>query len=159
MILEHIFNKAYDKNTLEKIKFLSSIYLFRGIKRRDLLYVLENLYEKKYLKGEIIFFKGDIGKALFIVYRGRIGLYRNINGPLVAEVREGEFVGEMALLEEMTRTLTAVALYDSEVFMFYRVNLEKMIKTKPRISSILTYNLACILSSRLRSMIENEQQT
>ncbi len=156
MIFDHFFNRAYDKDTIEKIRFLSNIYLFRGIKKRDLLYILENLYEKKYLKGEVVFYRGDIGKALFIVYKGKLGLYKDINLPAIAEVNNGEFVGEMALLEEMPRTLTAMALTDSEVFMLYKVNLEKMIKTKPRISSLLTYNLACVLSARIRSVVENE---
>lgn len=156
MIWDHFFNRAYDRETVEKVKFLSSVYLFKGIKRRDLLYILENLYDKKYLKGETLFVKGDIGKALYIVYRGKILLYKNINDMPAAEVNEGEFVGEMALIEEMPRTLSAVAAQDTSVFILYRVNLENMIKTKPKIASIISYNLAFVLSSRLRALIENE---
>ncbi|MCX7642104.1 MAG: cyclic nucleotide-binding domain-containing protein [Elusimicrobiales bacterium] len=154
---DRFFNRAYDKDTIDKVKFLSNIYIFKGIRRKDLLYLLENLYEKKYLKGETIFLKGDVGKALFIIYRGKIGLYNtNDMKSLVAEVNDGEFVGEMALLEEMPRTMCAVALQDSDVFMLYKINLENMIKTKPKIASMISYNLACVLSARLRSLIEND---
>ncbi|MCX7905379.1 MAG: cyclic nucleotide-binding domain-containing protein [Elusimicrobiales bacterium] len=156
-LLDKFFNRVYDRETLEKIKFLSNIHILKGIKRRDLLYLLEDLYEKKYIKGEVIFLKGDIGRALFIVYRGKIGLYNsNDMKNLVAEVNEGDFVGEMALLEEMPRTMCAVALQDSVVFMLYKVNLEDMIKTKPKIASIISYNLACVLSARLRALLEDE---
>lgn len=157
MFLDRFFNKAYDRETLDKIRFLSSIFLFRGIKKKDLLYILENLYEKRYSKGEIVFLKGDVGKAVFIVYKGRIGLYNSdeMKNPVV-EIGEGEFVGEMALLEEMPRTMSAKALQDSYLFMLYRINLENMIRTKPRIASVVNYNLACVLSARLRSMLENE---
>lgn len=159
MFWEKIFNRAYDKETIDKIKFLSNIYIFRGIRKKDLLYLLENLYEKKYQKNEFLFKKGDLGKALFIVYKGKIGLYKSTElNKLIVEVKEGEFFGEMALLEEMPRTMTAVALEDTDVFMLYRITLENMIKTKPKISSIISYNLACVLSSRIRSLIENEQR-
>ena len=157
MFLDRFFNKAYDRETLDRIKFLSNIFIFKGIKRKDLLYILENLYEGKYAKGETIFLKGDVGKALFIVYRGRIGLYdSNEDKNLVVEVKEGEFVGEMALLEEMPRTMCARALQDSILFMLYRVNLENMMRSKPHIASIINYNLACVLSARLRSLLNNE---
>lgn len=159
MFFIKIFNRAYDRETIEKIKFLSTIYIFKGIKKRDLLYLLENLYERRYQKNEFLFRKGDLGKALFIVYKGRIGLYKSDEPiKLMVEVKEGEFFGEMALLEEMPRTMTAVALEDSEVFMLYRVTLENMIKTKPKISSIISYNLACVLSARIRSFLENEER-
>lgn len=157
MFWDRFFNRAYDKETLDKIKFLSGIFIFKGIKRRDLLYLLENLYEKRYTKGETIFLKGDVGKALFIVYRGKIGLYNSNDAKnLVAEVGEGEFVGEMALLEEMPRTMCAAALQDTDVFMLYRINLENMMRTRPKIAAVINYNLACVLSARLRTLVEDE---
>lgn len=159
MFWEKLFNRAYDKDTIDKIKFLSNIYIFKGIRKKDLLYILENLYEKKYQKNEFLFKKGDLGKALFIIYRGKIGLYKSTDlSKFIIEVKEGEFFGEMALLEEMPRTMTAVALEDTDVFMLYRISLENMIKTKPKISSLISYNLACVLSSRIRNLIENEQR-
>lgn len=155
MIFEKFFNKAYDEEVLLKIKFLTSIPLFKNIKRKDLLYILENIYEKKYIKDEVLFLEGDIGRALFIVYSGTIGLYKK-NGNenvLFSQIHSGDFVGEMALLEELPRTLTAIAMEESYVFMIYKTNIENMIHTKPKIAAIINYNLAKILSARLRNTI------
>ncbi|MEF3279706.1 MAG: cyclic nucleotide-binding domain-containing protein [Elusimicrobiota bacterium] len=158
MIFDKFFNKAYDSEVLARIKFLSGIALFKGIKRKDLLYILESIYEKKYLKGESLFIEGDIGRALFIVYSGRIGLYKRNTSEniLFSEVGTGDFIGEMALLEEMPRTLSAIAIEESIVFMLYKTNIESMNHTKPKIASQINYNLAKILSSRLRGVIEGK---
>lgn len=156
MILDRIFNKIYDHNVKEKVKFLSQIPLFKNVKRKELLYLLENLYEKKYLKNEILFKEGDIGRALFIVYNGRIGLYKRQgkDDVLFAEIKSGDFVGEMALLEEMPRTLSAVAIEDCSVFMLYKTNIESMMHSKPKIAAMINYNLAKALSVRLRNLMQ-----
>ncbi|HOL63212.1 MAG: cyclic nucleotide-binding domain-containing protein [Elusimicrobiales bacterium] len=160
MILDRFFNKAYDHAVLEKIKFLSQISLFKNIRRKDLLYILENLYEKKYLKNEVLFNEGDIGRALFIIYSGNIGLYKK-NGDqniLFSEVKAGDFIGEMALLEEMPRSLSAICLEDSFVFLLYKTNIENMINSKPKIAARINYNLAKILSSRLRNTLRSNEK-
>lgn len=158
MIFDKFFNKAYDHEVLKKIKFLSQISLFNGIKRKDLLYILENIYEKKYMKDEVLFVEGDIGRALFIVYSGKIGLFTKTDGQNIKlyEISSGDFVGEMALLEEMPRTLSAIAIEDSVVFLLYKTNIEAMNDNKPKIAAKINYNLAKILSSRLRSSIKQK---
>ncbi|MCK4936676.1 MAG: hypothetical protein KAR84_07465, partial [Elusimicrobiales bacterium] len=64
------FNTFYDEEVLKKIDFLKNIRLFRDIGEKDLIYILENLAERTYLKGETIFTEGDIGRALFIIESG-----------------------------------------------------------------------------------------
>ena len=156
MILDKFFNRAYDPSVLEKIKFLAQISLFKNIRRKDLLYILENLYEKKYLKNEVLFNEGDIGRALFIIYSGSVGLYKKNEeqNVLFSEVKVGDFIGEMALLEEMPRTLGAICLEESVIFMLYKTNIENMISSKPKIAAKINYNLAKILSSRLRNTLK-----
>jgi len=159
MIFENVFNKVYDREVLAKVKFLSTVSLFKGISKKDLLYLLENIYENKYRKGDIVFEEGEVGRALFIVYSGTIGLYKkNDKNNIIYKVKPGEFVGEMAIFEEMPRTLSAVAIEDTSVFMFYKTDLESIITSKPKIAAYLNYNLAKILSQRLRGYIKGEKE-
>lgn len=153
MILKKFFKKIYDEHVIDKINFLSEISLFKNVKKRDIFYILDNIYERTYLKKEVLFSKGDIGRGLFILYKGKIGLFND--DKIIAEVMPGEFFGEMALLEEMPRTLDAVALENSTVFILYKTHIENMIKDKPKISAVINFNIAKFLSSRLRNLIEN----
>ncbi len=153
------FNRIYDEQVLKKIDFIKGLKLFEGIKKKHLIHVLENLQERKYLKGETIFAENDIGRALFIVFSGKVGIYRkNKNGEnkLISEVNPGEFFGEMALLEEMPRTATAVASEETVVFMLFKTKLEYFLFSKPQIGVHLIYHLSNILSARLRVFLSNE---
>ena len=154
----NLLNSLYDEEILNKIDFLKSIKLFEGIKKRSLIHILENLQERTYLKGETIFTQGDIGRALFIVFSGKISLARldpdTQKNLVIAEVHPGEFFGEMALLEEMPRTATAIALEDTKVFMLFKIKLETLLFARPAIGVVIATQLAKILSARLRAYME-----
>lgn len=66
-------------------------------------------------KGSILFKQGDRGDAAFIVSSGAMGLFREDNGQkvLVSTIRDGEILGEMAVVDGSPRTATAFALTDS----------------------------------------------
>lgn len=154
------FNKIYDEEVLRRLEFLKNLKIFEGIKKKHLIYILENLQERKYVKGETIFAENDIGRALFIVFSGTVGLYRKDKieekNVLISQVHPGEFFGEMALLEEMPRTATAVANEETVVFMLFKTKLESLLFSKPQIGVYLMYHLSTILSARLRAYMVKE---
>lgn len=156
-------NTIYDEEILTKINFLRNIKLFEGISKRNLIHVLESLQERTYLKGETIFTQGDIGRALFIVFSGKISLSRldpaTKKSEDIAEVNPGEFFGEMALLEEMPRTATAYAAEETKVFMLFKIKLDSLLYTWPKIGVNIATQLAKILSARLRAILEKPAET
>ena len=157
----NLLNRIYDEGILAKLSFLKNIRLFEGIRRRQLIHVLESLQERTYLKGETIFAQGDIGRALFIVFSGKIALSRlspaTHKDEVIAEVNPGEFFGEMALLEEMPRTASACALEETKVFMLFKIKLETLFFSRPQIGVIIAAQLAKIMSARLRAIIEKPE--
>ncbi|HBA60162.1 MAG TPA: hypothetical protein DCZ92_04990 [Elusimicrobia bacterium] len=156
-----VLNRIYDEEILSKLGFLKGIRLFEGIRKRQLIHVLESLQERTYLKGETIFAQGDIGRALFIVFAGKIALSRvdkaTQKSEVIAEVHPGEFFGEMALLEEMPRTATAHAMEDTKVFMLFKIKLESLLFARPKIGVNIATQLAKIMSARLRDMLEKPE--
>ena len=67
---------------------------------------------RQYKAGEVVFKEGDRGDSLHIIRSGGVGLNRRSNkGPvLIAQVRSGHPVGEMALMGDPVRRETATAL-------------------------------------------------
>lgn len=161
MKIFNFLNRIYDEEILAKLAFLKDIRLFEGIRRRQLIHVLESLQERTYLKGETIFAQGDIGRALFIVFSGKIALSRfdpaTQKSEVIAEVHPGEFFGEMALLEEMPRTATAHAMEETKVFMLFKIKLESLLFARPQVGVNIATQLAKILSARLRAIIEKPE--
>ncbi len=156
------FDKIYDEEVIKKIEFLKNLKIFEGVKKKHLIYILENLQERKYIKGETIFAENDIGRAFFIVFSGKVALYRKDKfedkNVLISEVGPGEFFGEMALLEEMPRTATAIAAEETAVFMLFKTKLEHLLFSRPQIGVHVIYHLSRVLSARLRSYMTGDQK-
>lgn len=150
-----------DEEIERKISFLHSTKLFEKIPLRNIIYVLDALQERSYVKGETVFSEGEIGRALFIVSSGRIDLFRNApdgSKKKISSISPGEFFGEMALLEERPRTTTAIAGEDSRVFLLFKIKLEALLYSKPSIGVIISTQLAKIISARLREMLDDIEQ-
>jgi diguanylate cyclase len=67
---------------------------------------------REYKAGEVIFRQGDPGISAFIIESGRVSININKNGeeiPLTV-LGEGEIFGEMAIIDRLPRSATAVAL-------------------------------------------------
>lgn len=75
---------------------------------------LEALFQPVgYRCGEIVFEQGDGSEGAFIVEKGEIELSMELPGggrQSVARMGPGSFIGELAWLQEMTRTLSATAV-------------------------------------------------
>lgn len=63
-----------------------------------------------YSRGETVLAEGEGGRSMFIVHEGRVSV--RVDGHEVAQLGEGEFFGEMALLTGARRTADVVALTD-----------------------------------------------
>ena len=71
--------------------------------------------EKTYNKGGVIFKQGEAAKSMFDISKGKVGIYLNYgkeDEKLIAELRSGEYFGEMAVIESQTRSASAVAIED-----------------------------------------------
>src|SRR3970282_686529 len=65
-----------DREQLRRPELLEQVPLFTGRSHRQLGKLLARFYEKGYAAGETIFVEGDAGKALFIVFKGRVSIWR-----------------------------------------------------------------------------------
>lgn len=159
-LFKYISSFFLDPEHQEKKEFLSKLAIFKGLGRVDFVHLMQVLQERTYLKDEVMFSEGDIGRALFIVLSGSVQIRRNINGQdvVIATVNSGEIFGEMALLEEMPRTATAVAGEKTRVFMLYKCRLDALLYEFPSIGVVVIHYLAQTLSARLRANIEGQAE-
>ncbi|MGO8942711.1 MAG: Crp/Fnr family transcriptional regulator [Syntrophobacteraceae bacterium] len=68
----------------------------------------------EYGKSEVIFEEGSFGSEMYVVRSGRVRIYRvSAEGEIeVGIVKQGEFFGEMALVDNTHRSASACALED-----------------------------------------------
>ena len=96
---------------LEKTMLLKTVDLFQDIPSELLSQISQISKAKDYESGEVIFNEGDYGDSMFIVIEGEVSIQKN--GKSIALLDKGSSLGEMALLDNETRSADATARVDS----------------------------------------------
>jgi len=155
--LKIFFQKIFlDKESKQKIEFLKQLPIFDGVTDRALYQIMNIMYRKTYPPNEIIFKEGDIGKAVFIIKSGEVVILKSAKEEkILTKLTAGDFFGEMALLDEFPRSATAKTTKESELYFIYKVRFDALLKYYPRGASRVIYNLARLISARLRHTTED----
>ncbi len=134
------------------LEILSQLSAFYGLTNNELLLVQRMLHERTYKKGEVIFNEGEPGAGMYIVISGGVEITRTIGGDTqttLAVIKELSFFGELALLDEIPRSASAIALYDTVLFGFSKPSLESLCQRNPRLGIKILSNLSKLISKRL----------
>ncbi len=132
--------------TLEKLK---TIQLFSSLGADDVSALRDVLKIKRFKKNEIILFEEDTNEYMYAILTGKVKVYRSTEDGkeiILAVHKEGEFFGEMSLIDRKTSPATVVALTDSVIALLSRKDFFTLIKSHPGILE----QLLLILCSRLR---------
>ncbi|MEK7214544.1 MAG: cyclic nucleotide-binding domain-containing protein, partial [Chloroflexota bacterium] len=114
----------------ERIELLRRVRLFSNLNRDELEAIDAILEEKRFKKGIVVFAQGDEGDALYIVESGRIkASIKDDSGreKVLGVFSEGDYFGEIALLNDQPRTATMTVVGDAEVFMLPKTSFEKFL--------------------------------
>jgi len=123
---------------LKKINWFSDLpdYFFAGLvgKVRDRILV----------KNEVLFNKGDEGDSLFIINSGRVKIVTRDsqeNEVILNQVGAGEVIGEMALLDNETRSAGVVALEETSIMELDRDDFMEILSGQPELALAVIYSL------------------
>jgi HD-GYP domain-containing protein (c-di-GMP phosphodiesterase class II) len=128
---------------------LKEISFFSEIPDNDLRQIADIMVEKSYRKGAAIIEEHTEAERFFIIYRGKIEITKRFESEeefVLSVQSDGDFFGEMALLDEQPRSATARALEPTIVLEISRKNFETLLYKAPT----LAYRIMKELSTRLR---------
>jgi CRP/FNR family transcriptional regulator, cyclic AMP receptor protein len=129
---------------------LKQTNLFAQLSEAELAWIARDLVERRYGEGEIIFHEGDPGQMLYIVGSGQVRIYVNgLDGSETSVIvfgRPGELFGELAVIDGLPRSATAVSLDQT---ILYTINREQF-RDHMRRSPQLALNFMQELSQRVR---------
>jgi CRP-like cAMP-binding protein len=79
-----------------------------------------------YPKEAVVVREGDIGRDLFILFEGRLGVYQRKGDANVAlgTMEPGAVLGEIALLSAIPRTATVTALEAAKIFKLAQADIQ-----------------------------------
>ena len=134
---------------MKKIKLLQSVELFWDLKDEELGYISEKMVARKYDPGNFIFLEESDGEQCFFVVKGSVKVTRlskDGREVILAMLDEGDFFGEMSLLDGKSRSANVIALEKTEVLTLNRKDFLIVLQEYPKIAIQLLKELA----SRLR---------
>jgi CRP-like cAMP-binding protein len=144
-----LFQSKKDTARTERLRALS---LFLNLTPREMKIVEGLLHERKFLKDEVIFDKGDEGQAIYIIIDGSVSIWpqgKPVDGHVI-ELGAGTFFGDLALLDNSVRSAQARAGTDTTVAVFFRVDFMSLLETHGLIASKISLQLARHIGKRLR---------
>jgi CRP-like cAMP-binding protein len=151
-IWKNIFSeRVVREGSVEQI--LSKVPAFAGLSARELKEVAAIVHKREYRVGEPVFAQGDPGLGMYIIQEGEVSISLSGKGEEereLAVLTEGDFFGELALIDESPRSANARCKTDCILVGFFRPDLFELIEKKNQLGIKIIFKLAEIVSQRLR---------
>ena len=146
------FSRAHQPNKVSHR--LANTELFCNLTERELKIVDAFVHDRQFLAGEVVFDAGEEGQALYIIVSGAAAIYLpgQYETPL-AELKAGDFFGELGLLDDWPRSAQVRASAPSELAVLFRGDFERLMDAHAQIASKIAMQLARHLGQRLRQML------
>jgi len=132
---------------------LSSVPLFEKLSGWELRAIADIVHQRTYEEGEFVFRKGQPGAAMFVVTSGEVNIIdhdKDDKETVIATLGENSFFGELALLDDSPRSASALAVGSTEIYAFFRTDLDRLFATAPQIGMVVYRSLAGIIGTRLK---------
>jgi CRP-like cAMP-binding protein/S-adenosylhomocysteine hydrolase len=132
-----------------KASALSQVPLFASLNADQLAALVDKLTLRSCQEGEVVFQQGEAGSTMFVVHRGEVDLWMALPESKRAHLgtlREGEFFGELSLLDGKERTATATAAQGTELLSLSRADFQDLLRRHFG----LAIGVMQVLSERLR---------
>ena len=137
----------------QELEVLGQIPVFDKLPQRALKLIRSLCHVRHFKEGEHVFRTNEPGVGMYIIMEGSVEIYRvrgdSETADRLAEFYDGDFFGELALLEDLPRTASARAQSYSRMIGFFRPDLLTLMNRNPRIASIILLNIARITGRRL----------
>lgn len=136
---------------LERVLLLTKVPLFSYLRTDQLNRLAPLLEPVAWPKGARIFDMGDMGLEFYIITEGRIGISVDPDPSLhvfINELKAGDSLGEMALIDNEPRSATAHVLEDTQALALDKEKLHGLLMAYPE----LGIGMLWALSQRLRAL-------
>lgn len=132
---------------------LSSIHLFKGLKPAGLRRVAAVTEEETHAEGTHIFRHGESGDRLYLVLEGKVRISRSVSGvgeEALAVLGAGHAFGELALLDEATRSADAIAQEQTKVLTISKERFDDLLFADKELAYEILWGTVRLLAGRLR---------
>ena len=130
---------------MEKIELLQSVSIFWDLNEDELGHIADKMVAKHFENGNYIFLEDSEGEQCFFVLEGSVKVTRlskDGREVILAMLNEGDFFGEMSLLDGESRSANIIALEKTKVLTLGRNDFIAVVNDYPQIAVQLLKELA-----------------
>ena len=145
--LYHIAVIIYEKRPIKMAPKDKELYetLFKDLSPVEYLKISKVAEWRSFKSGETIIRQNHLVTDLILIYNGTVDVV--VGTKKVAELKDGQFVGEMSFLTEKSATATCIVKHDTECLVWKQPEFKELLKRNPS----LYYTIQSLLSNQLVS--------
>src|SRR5436305_6100719 len=136
-------------NLSEEAQSLARVPLFKRLEPHELEHLAEEVDQVNYKAGETIFNEHDRGDALYILEEGNVRIWvydEDVKEVTLAQLKPGNFIGELAVLDRGERASSATAVTDIHLHRLSSDDFHKFLIDHP----VAAIDVICEIAQRMR---------
>ena len=147
----HISVLLYEKRPVQMDDKNTELYntLFKELTPVEYLKISKAACWKNYEPNDVLIRQQHLVPDLILIYNGTIDV--KVDSNKVAELRDGQFVGEMSFLTEKSATATCVVKHPTECLVWKQQEFKDLLKRNPSLYFTIQSLLSAQVSSNLVS--------
>ena len=125
--------------------FLRRVPLFDALGDSEIEALAELAFKRRFNKGQLIILMAEAGDSLFIIHSGQVKvslLHEDGREFIISLLGEGEFFGELSLLDGHPRSANVVATEETELIVLKRADFQDLVNRVPAIAVTMLEELA-----------------
>src|SRR5438132_10713164 len=133
----------------DEAQSLARVPLFKRLEAHELEHLAEEIDQVNYKAGETIFNEHDRGDALYILEEGSVRIWvfdEDVKEVTLAQLKPGDFFGELAVLDRGERSSSATAVTDIHLHRLSSDDFQKFLLEHPDAS----IDVICEIAARMR---------
>jgi uncharacterized membrane protein len=133
----------------EEAQSLARIPIFKRLEPHELEHLAEEVDQVNFKAGETIFNEHDRGDSLYVVETGSVRIWvfdEDVKEVTLAELKPGDFFGELAVLDRGERSSSATAIVDTHLHRLSSDDFQQFLMEHPDVS----IDVICEIAARMR---------
>ena len=145
--------RNWNRTESETVYTLRQVPIYKDFSKKEFTELEKLVHHRTYASGDFVFKNRAPGEGMYIIMKGTIKITigtRSGDEKVLAELKEGDFFGELALFDNEPRSANALATTDSKLIGFFTADLLSLQDRNPQMTNKILMNLGSMLGERLR---------
>jgi len=142
---------------VKRADILATVFLFSHLRQEELRRLANQSRYCSFKFGDVIIREGERDDRLYILISGKVNVFKSYGTKKEKRLRTLEppaYFGEIALIDDLVRSATVVAIQDTRTLCLDKLNLDREIEKSPTIAKKLLQTLYRHLLAHEKTLVD-----